>query len=235
MLKSRQTSITITNPHQHPTMINRLGLFLQASLLLAVFGVSNALQQTLHNKTPSLSRRSILFTPITFMPAAAFAAPASNGLVLATTPSGLKWADAKVGTGQVLKNGATASIDYTMASTGGRSPKIYSSKDLDSAPYRWKLGDGSTIVGIEKAILGDEGIPPMLPGGVRRLIVPSSLAYKALSVPNAKCSGNSVVGPIPPLDDGAFQRFKNLYCNPAIPYQPDLVVDIKLYGKRTNQ
>lgn len=42
-------------------------------------------------------------------------------------------------------------------------------------------------------------------------------------------------GPIPPASEslGAFQRFKNIYCNANRPYQPDLVLDIKLYGKRS--
>ena len=31
---------------------------------------------------------------------------------------------------------------------------------------------------------------------------------------------------------GEFQRFKNIYCNANRPYQPDLVLDVKLFGKR---
>lgn len=188
---------------------------------------------------PSISRRSILFAPavaVVAFPAVSFAA-GPNGLPLTTSPSGLKWADAKVGTGRPIKSGAVASIDYSMASTAGRFPQIFSTKDKGT-PYRWTLGDGSTIAGIEKAIIGDEndGIPPMLPGGIRRVIVPSSLGYEALAAPNAKCKEgkDGAVGPIPPKDDnGAYQRWAQFYCNPRIPYQPDLVLDIKLYGKRS--
>lgn len=126
-----------------------------------------------------------------------------------------------------------------MASTAGRFPSIYSTKNGD-APYRWVLGDGSTIGGIELAVLGSEsdGIPPMLPGGIRRVIVPSNLGYDALRLErtNKKCVAGSEgsIGPIPPKDapDGAYQRWYQFYCNPRIPYQPDLVLDIKLYGKR---
>lgn len=138
-------------------------------------------------------------------------AAASNGLPLTTSPSGLKWADAKVGSGQSVQNGSTVSIDYSIASTAGRFPQIYTTKDKGQ-PYRWTLGDGSTIAGIEKAIIGDEkeGIPPMLPGGIRRVIVPSALGYeKLISKPNAKCiDGESgSIGPIPPKSDlGAYQR-----------------------------
>jgi hypothetical protein len=203
-----------------------------ALLLVICTSLANGLAQP-------VSRRSVLFAPaaaaaFVLVPAAA-SAVTSNGLPLATAASGLKWVDAKVGSGQPLKSGSIASIDYSMASTGGRNPQLYSTKTL-GAPYRWKLGDGSTIQGIEEAILGDgNSIPPMLPGGIRRLVVPSSLAFESLAVPFAKCE--SGVGPIPPVGDdfGAYNRWKQLYCNPRIPYQPDLVLDIKLYGKKTNQ
>ena len=159
----------------------------------------------------------------------------SNGLKLNRAASGLQWADAKVGTGEPLKLGATASIDYSMASTAGRFPQIYTTKDKGT-PYRWTLGDGSTIAGIEEAILGNgKDIAPMKPGGIRRVIVPESLGYQSLAQPNAKCMPGEGVGPIPPktVDSGAYQRWYQFYCNPRIPYQPDLVLDIKLYGKRT--
>jgi FKBP-type peptidyl-prolyl cis-trans isomerase len=191
-----------------------------------------------------LTRRYLLLAPAAFSAVTTLVAlPASseaakpNGLPLTTAPSsGLRWADAKVGTGQPLSSGATASIDYSMASTNGRFPLIYSTKDKGS-PYRWKLGDGSTIAGIEMAILGNEkdGIPPMLPGGIRRVVIPSTLGFQALALPNAKCEAGKTgsIGPIPPMDDlSAYQRWVQFYCNPRIPYQPDLVLDVKLYGKR---
>ena len=174
----------------------------------------------------------------TALPKAADAA-VSNGIKLTTSPSGLKWADPKVGTGQAPKNGSPVSIDYSMASTAGRFPQIYSTKDTGS-PYRWTLGDGSTIEGIELAILGNEseGIPSMQPGGIRRVIIPEAMGFQSLARPNAKCIDGEPgsIGPIPPKENlagtGAYQRWYQFYCNPRIPYQPDLVVDIKLYGKR---
>ena len=50
-----------------------------------------------------------------------------------------------------------------------------------------------------------------------------------------ECEGGKGLGPIPPNSAesiGEFQRFKNIYCNPDRQYQPDLVMDVKLYGKR---
>jgi FKBP-type peptidyl-prolyl cis-trans isomerase len=191
-----------------------------------------------------VSRRGLFIKTAAVVGSAAFVggrrsayAATPNGLPLTTSSSGLKWADAKVGSGQPVQNGATVSIDYSIASTAGRFPQIYTTKDKGQ-PYRWTLGDGSTIEGIEKAIIGDsnDGIPPMLPGGVRRVIVPSALGYEKLSKANAKCieGENGSIGPIPPKSDlGAYQRWYSFYCNPRIPYQPDLVLDIKLYGRRT--
>ena len=206
-------------------------------LLLILLSYTNGL---VHN--PKLTRRAILSSAgstiavLSLDPQQTNAAQ-SNGLPLTVSSSGLKWADARVGSGQPLTIGQTCSIDYSIASTAGRFPQIYSTKDT-GAPYRWTLGDGSTIQGIEMNILGTDDIPPMLPGGIRRVIVPASLGYDQLRTAksNKVCvSGvEGSVNPIPPKDQDyeAYQRWYSFYCNPRIPYQPDFVLDIKLYGKR---
>ena len=213
--------------------------FLLLALMLVLSACTSALQPSSEN---GLSRRAAFAQVTSATAAVALAglpsqakAATSNGIKLTESPSGLKWADAKVGTGQPLTKGATASIDYSMASTAGRFPQIYTTKDTGS-PYRWKLGDGSTIAGIELAILGDEkeGIPPMIPGSIRRVIIPAKLGYQSLAAPNSKCIDGEPgsIGPIPPKENlggtGAYQRWYQFYCNPRIPYQPDLVLDIKL-------
>lgn len=232
-----------------PTMTQIL-IFLTLLLFTNDASSLSPLQKT----NDAISRRSLLFEPPKAIAAAAItlttlltpqssiAAP-SNGLVLKSTSSGLKWADAKVGSGQPLATGNPVTIDYSMASTAGRFPQIYSTKN-EGTPYRWTLGDKSTIAGIEMAVLGNDkdGIPPMLPGGIRRVIVPSNLGYQTM-IDNIKsqdlnklCVQDQMgsVGPIPPkaTDYGAYQRWAQFYCNPRIPYQPDLVLDVKLYGKR---
>ena len=175
-------------------------------------------------------------------------APAANQaaelVFVKTGPPGFEFADSKLGTGAPLKDGQPVAIDYVMSTSGARyGAKIDSTIDRQ-APYRWTLGDGSTIKGLELGILGGDGVPPMKPGGVRRLIVPSELAYADLARPNKNslqvqdCSTGR--GPIPPqvpgkdgdMGAGEFQRFKNIYCNANRPYQPDLVLDVKLFGKR---
>ena len=155
------------------------------------------------------------------------------------SPSGLQYSDAKVGTGQpITQKGSPVTIDYVMSTTGARyGTKIYSSVDTN-VPYRFKVGDGTTIAGIEQAIVGGDGVEPMRPGGIRRVIIPSKLGYEALAGPkyNECQEGKGFLGPITPVSEGTtgeyYQRFKNIYCNPNRPYQPDLVMDIKLYGKR---
>ena len=153
------------------------------------------------------------------------AAAGEPGLTFSTSSTGLQWADAKIGTGSAFQMGNRVAIDYVMSTTGARyGAKIDSTKDRQ-APYSWTLGDGSTILGLEQGILGGDGVPPMLPGGVRRLIVPPELAYADLAKPNKNslqvqdCSTGR--GPIPPqqaqsagdMGAGEFQRFKNIYCN----------------------
>ena len=185
------------------------------------------------------------------VPALASAAAAAGGtggkqpdLKFQTATSGLQWADVKIGTGTPLSRRSSATIDYSMSTTGARyGSKIYTTANTDN-PYRFTIGDGSTIEGIEQAIVGISGdnsnsnLPPMLPGGIRRLIIPSSngLGYTKLAEnPKELCVQGGRPGPIPPPNEGAFeeyQRFKNIYCNPERQYQPDIVIDIKLYGPR---
>jgi hypothetical protein len=179
---------------------------------------------------------TLLITGATVSPAGA----AGDNLVFSKSASGIEWADSKVGTGPTKAMGQPAAIDYVMSTTGARyGAKIYSTVEKNT-PYRWTLGDGSTIQGLEEAIVGGNGIPPMQAGGIRRLVVPANLAYASLAKPTSgrkpddECQSGVGVGPIPPGSQAfeEFQRFKNIYCNPNRQYQPDLVIDIKLYGKR---
>ena len=154
---------------------------------------------------------------------------------LTVGPPGFQIADVKIGTGSPFIKGQQVAIDYVMSTTGARyGAKIDSTQDRQ-APYRWTLGDGATIAGLELGIMGGDGVPPMLPGGVRRIIIPSNptsnLGYSELAIPNKNnlqvqdCSTGR--GPIPPqtvqkegdMGAGEYQRFKNIYCNANRPYQ----------------
>jgi FKBP-type peptidyl-prolyl cis-trans isomerase len=79
--------------------------------------------------------------------------------------SGLEIWDAKEGEGEAVKKGGTVTVHYTGWLTTG--------KEFDSSvggkPISFPLGN--VIRGWQ------EGIPGMKPGGVRRLKIPSDLAY----------------------------------------------------------
>ena len=216
----------------------------------ALFPVASALQSNVAQRETSRRAWLAQIAPASVAAAASLAIvgegsvvpPAfADDLVYSTSASGIQWADSKVGSGPTKSNGEITAIDYVMSTTGARyGSKIYSTVDKN-APYRWKMGDGSTIQGLEEAILGGDGISPMKSGGIRRLVIPAALAYTTLAKPksgrtiNEECQSGVGIGPIPPKSDAfeEFQRFKNIYCNPDRQYQPDLVIDIKLYGKRS--
>ena len=214
----------------------------------------------LRKRPPAASRRALLLqgagvTTASICAAATAVAPALAASSSSSAPppdlkfiesssTGIKYADAKVGTGPpITQKGAPITIDYVMSTTGARyGTKIYSTAD-SNVPYRFQLGDGTTIQGLELAIAGDgDAIEPMRPGGIRRVVIPSRWGYESLAQPLAglqyqDCQQGTGVGPIPPTNEGTtgeyYQRFKNIYCNANRPYQPDLVMDIKLYGKRS--
>jgi peptidylprolyl isomerase len=66
---------------------------------------------------------------------------------------------------------------------------VFDSSYERGRPFSFSLGTHQVITGWDLGIGGDAslGIPPMLPGGKRRLIIPPGLAY-----------GDRGVGPIPP-------------------------------------
>jgi FKBP-type peptidyl-prolyl cis-trans isomerase len=97
-----------------------------------------------------------------------------------TTPSGLKYEELKVGTGDEAKTGQTVDVHYTGWLTDGK--KFDSSVDRGQ-PFSFKLGAGMVIKG------WDEGVAGMKVGGKRKLTIPSQLGYGPRGTPG---------GPIPP-------------------------------------
>ena len=87
-----------------------------------------------------------------------------------TTPSGLKYVDEVVGTGESPKSGQTVKVHYTGTLEDGT--KFDSSVDKGQ-PYSFRIGSGVVIKG------WDEGIMTMKVGGKRRLIIPPKLGYGA--------------------------------------------------------
>jgi peptidylprolyl isomerase len=91
-----------------------------------------------------------------------------------TTPSGLKYIDEVVGTGESPKAGQNVTVHYTGTLEDGT--KFDSSVDRGQ-PYPFRIGTGAVIKG------WDEGVMTMKVGGKRRLIIPAKLGYGAAGYP----------------------------------------------------
>lgn len=91
---------------------------------------------------------------------------------MVTLPSGLKYMDLVVGTGDEAVNGATLDMHYTgwLYENGKRGKKFDSSHDR-GRPFSFKLGSGMVIKG------WDQGVKGMKVGGKRELIIPPDLGY----------------------------------------------------------
>jgi|SRR5438128_9721711 len=118
----------------------------------------------------SLSARQPLLIVTVIVGAMMMAACGSKVGQEVTTPTGLKYVDEVVGTGEKPRLGKTVVVEYTGTLTDGT--KFDSSKD-HGQPYEFRLGTGTVIQG------WDEGILSMKVGGKRKLIVPPNLGYGA--------------------------------------------------------
>jgi FKBP-type peptidyl-prolyl cis-trans isomerase FkpA len=93
-----------------------------------------------------------------------------------TTPSSVAFTqtDLRIGTGATAAAGNTVTVNYTgwlydASKTDGQGLQFDST--VGKTPVPFTLGAGAVIAG------WDQGIPGMRAGGVRRLIIPPSLAY----------------------------------------------------------
>ena len=85
-----------------------------------------------------------------------------------TTASGLIYQNLVIGSGEAAQAGRSVRVHYTGWLTTGE--KFDSSVDRNE-PFGFPLGAGHVIPG------WDEGVQGMLPGGKRKLTIPSHLAY----------------------------------------------------------
>ena len=103
-----------------------------------------------------------------------------------TSPSSAPFSktDLRVGTGTDAAAGGAITVNYTgwlydPSKTDGKGPQFDTS--VGGTPFSFTLGFGQVITG------WDQGLPGMKVGGLRRLVIPPSLAYGAVRN-----------GPIPP-------------------------------------
>jgi FKBP-type peptidyl-prolyl cis-trans isomerase FkpA len=92
-----------------------------------------------------------------------------------TGPAELQLTDLTVGTGAAVTTSSTVIVHYTLwlydpAGTDSKGTRLGSSRDTNT-PQSFRLGTNALIPGFEQAL------QTMLVGGVRRAIIPPSLAY----------------------------------------------------------
>lgn len=96
------------------------------------------------------------------------AAASFDSTEMKTLSDGLLYRDFQEGSGPAASRGDTVRVHYTGCLTDGT--KFDSSHDRGE-PFQFVLGTGMVIPG------WDEGLMGMRPGGERRLVIPSDLAY----------------------------------------------------------
>jgi len=83
--------------------------------------------------------------------------------------SGVVYADLREGTGETVTTGSRVNLQWVLRKSNGYF--VDSSEVNDSVPFIFIVGDGKAIAGV------NEGVQGMKVGGVRRLLIPPSLAY----------------------------------------------------------
>ena len=91
---------------------------------------------------------------------------------IVTLPSGIKYEDHVVGTGESPQKGQMVTVHYTgwLDDNGAKGRKFDSSRDRGQ-PFTFKLGVGQVISG------WDTGVSTMQAGGQRTLVLPPEHGY----------------------------------------------------------
>lgn len=84
-------------------------------------------------------------------------------------PSGVVYADLRPGKGATVGQGSKVNLQWVLRKSNGYF--VDSSAVQDDVPFIFSVGDGTAIAGL------DQGIRGMQEGGVRRILMPPSLAY----------------------------------------------------------
>jgi FKBP-type peptidyl-prolyl cis-trans isomerase len=97
--------------------------------------------------------------------------------------SGLVYADVRPGqpSGETVRQGSTVNLQWVRRKSNGYF--VDSSATHDSAPFIFTVGDGTALQGLDEAVRG------MKEGGVRRILIPPSLAYVDDGLDNGRGRG----------------------------------------------
>ncbi len=97
------------------------------------------------------------------------AQPASGPGEMKTAPSGLKYQDLVVGTGQRVLFGQTVTVKYV--------GKLADGKVFEEGKFDFRLGEKDIIKGFNLGVGGGDGIDAMKLDGKRLVILPPELGY----------------------------------------------------------
>lgn len=115
------------------------------------------------------STSEVASTPTSTPQPAATAQPPSGPGEMKTTPSGLKYQDLVLGTGQRVLLGQNVIVKYVA--------KLADGKVFEEGKFDFKLGDKEIIKGFNLGVAGGDGIDAMKLEGKRLIILPPELAY----------------------------------------------------------
>jgi len=131
------------------------------------------------------------FTFVALLVLAAVIGGCSNSPTSPSNSAPFSQTDVRVGTGADAVSGSVVTVQYTGWLYDASQPDqkgLQFDSSLGRTPFSFTLGAGQVISGWDQGVLG------MKVGGLRRLVIPPSLAY-----------GASRYGPIPPYATLVFE------------------------------
>jgi len=126
----------------------------------------------------------------------------------------------RIGDGEEVIKGKRVNVQWVLKRSNGYS--IDSSSENDGVPFIFVVGGGSSgdNKNVQRAIAGlDEGIIGLKVGGIRRIVIPPSLAF-------VEGLEDGMPGPIP-LGFGPKQRIRRVMVNRMDVPDESFIIDVK--------
>ncbi|GAB5371909.1 hypothetical protein AAMO2058_001620400 [Amorphochlora amoebiformis] len=131
--------------------------------------------------------------------------------------SGLRYLDAKIGSGPGVEKGDTVVLEASGRLAGFNGQIFFKATGDEREPLEFQVGTGLAIPGIEQGVIG------MQKGGIRRLIIPGELGYPR------PCSYDALGKPGAYPDPGSLRYRQLLFAVVNNDAREDtLVVDVKV-------